>query len=244
MTLPVLETPTYFMELPSTKERLKFRPFLVKEEKILLIAMQEEDGDVLFEAIRQIIKNCTFGQVDVDALTTYDLEYIFLQLRIKSKGGDVDLSFRCDNEVGEDGDTCGHSNSISFDLNSVKVQGDISKVKKVILDEKTQTGLIMKPPSFAVAKGMQQILMEGDVSEIYKTLPKYIDTIFQGDVVYEDFTNEELQEWVENLSDSQFQLIQKFFDSLPKLKADIEVACAKCGYKETIPLEGLQSFLE
>ena len=132
MALPVLETPSFHLEVPSTKKKIKFRPFLVKEEKILMIAMQDGGEDTIFTAVKDIISNCTFNAVDVEKLTTYDLEWIFLQIRIKSKGSDVDLYFKCSNIINEAtaekfglevGVECGHTNEVSFNLEEVKVVG-------------------------------------------------------------------------------------------------------------------------
>lgn len=248
MALPKLETPVYRLTIPSTQTEVKFRPFLVKEEKILLISIQEGKPEVLFDAIKQIISNCTFEQVNVDELTTYDLEYIFLQLRIKSKGAGVPLSFRCENTVKhpESGneEECGCVNEIEYDLEQVEIKGDTKAKKKIILDEKKQIGIIMKVPTFEDSKALSASVSEDGVESIYSTFARYIDVVFEGEKIYDDFTHKELEEWIEELSDEQFKKIQDFFTKIPKLSAEINVECISCGYKETVTVEGLQNFLE
>jgi len=246
MTLPKLTTPTYTITLPSTGKEIKFRPFLVKEEKVLLIAMQESEGTTLFDAVKQIIKNCTFDAVDIDKLTTYDLEYIFLQLRIKSKGNMVTLNFKCENEIDGLENTkvpCNHVNDIEFDLNEAKIDGSLKGEDIIILEEETQTGIKMKAPNFETTKNLQKALQTDDINAIYQAIPQYIDTIFQGETTFDEFEPEEFQEWIEELSDTQFGKIQEFFTKIPKLRAEIPIKCEKCGYEETITVEGLQNFL-
>lgn len=247
MSLPKINTPTYTLTIPSTKKQIKFRPFLVKEEKILLIAIQEQETTALFDAVKQVIKNCTFDAVDVDNLTTYDLEYLFLQIRIKSKGGTVTLSFQCEAMIsGKDmqpAAPCSCINDIEFDLTKVQIEGE-ALTKKIILEESTQIGIILKAPTFKTTTEMQTVLESNSVDSIYKALPQYIDTIFEGEKVYDDFTPEELQDWIEELSEENFEKIQQFFYNIPRLKAKINVKCTACGYEEAVTLEGLQNFLE
>jgi len=231
------------LEVPSTKKEIKFRPFLVKEEKILLIAMQEENVDVLFNAVNQIIDNCTFNQLNVSNLTTYDIEFIFLQIRIKSKGADISLSFNCGAEL-EDGKSCEHVTVVEYNLDQVSVDGTSKNNTKIILDEATKTGVILTIPTFENSKDAQEIMMKEGVAAIYKMLPIYIDTIFQGEEIFDDFTPAELEDWIENLNDDQFEKIKDFFEGVPRLQGDVNVICEGCGQKETVVLEGLQSFLE
>jgi hypothetical protein len=241
MALPVLDVPTYILDLPSSKgKKVKYRPFLVKEEKILLIAIQENSDDVLYEAVKNIIKNCTFGELNVDNLSTLDIEYIFLQLRIKSKGSDVDLTFKCENTL-ESGEVCGTDNPIKFNLEDVKVHTPDDYQKTIMLTD--DIGLLMKNPTLETSKKLQIAIKENSLQKIYDIIPDYIESVFQGDNTFE-FTAEEFQEWLESLSNEQFERIQKFFVSLPKLRAEIPVKCRKCAYQETIVLEGLSNFLE
>lgn len=248
MALPVLETPSFHLEVPSTKKKIKYRPFLVKEEKILLIALQDGGEDTIFTAVKDIIANCTFNEVDIDKLTTYDLEWIFLQIRIKSKGSDVPLYFKCTNQVpvAEDGPQtkeCGHTNEVILNLEDVIVTNTENISNKIMIDENKQIGLIMSPPTFETSKLLTEALQKNDVQAIYDTLPNYVDTVFQGEQTFDEFTAKEFREFVDSMSDTQFEKIQNYFDNIPKLRAELEVVCAACGHKETIVLEGLSSFL-
>lgn len=245
MTLPVINAPTYFIEIPSIKgKKFKFRPFLVKEEKILLIALQENDEEVLFNAIKQIIENCTFKAFDVDKLTTLDLEYIFLQLRKKSKGSEVDLAFKCENvvEVSEHGEhICGHVNTLKFNLDKVEIHEDKDHKDTIMLTE--TVGIKMKQPTLETSRNLQTAVKDNDLEKVYRIIPQYIDTIFEGETVYDEYSADEFQEFLESLSDSQFEKIQNFFVTMPRLRAEINIKCKKCEYAEQVVVEGLQNFL-
>lgn len=249
MNLPKLETPIFLLTIPSTGKEIKYRPFLVKEEKILLIAMEEAQTNpsILFETVNELVKNCTFDQVKVDDLTTFDLEYIFLQLRIKSKGSTVDLTFRCTNVRETDNKICDYISEVQINLEDVKVSNleEFSKNKKIILDEKTNLGLVMKCPTFTTMKVLQKLIAENknDVNQIYNTIPDYIDHVFQGDTIYDSFTKSELIAWIDQLNHDQFKKIEAFFETMPKLKTAISMCCPGCSKKDTIEIEGLQSFL-
>lgn len=253
MALPVLNVPIYNLEIPSTKKKVKFRPFLVKEEKIILIAMQDlEDGkmQVIIDAIKQVIKNCTFDEIDVDNLTSYDLEYIFLELKKKSSGAEVDLSFACQNEVAqsqagihtaEGKHLCGCVNQIKLNLEDVKLVGREGRSNKIML---TNTmGVTLKEPTLASAEAAQEIVKSGDAEKIFEMIYGYIDTIFDGPTIYNEYDAAALKDFIEMLSGEQFQKIKEFFETAPTLKTDIKIKCVKCGYEETVTLEGLPSFL-
>ena len=241
MTLPVLSVPTYTLEIPSTKKSVKYRPFLVKEEKIILIAMQEMDGkiQVIVDAIKQIIKNCTFGALDTDVLTSYDLEYIFLQLKKKSSGAEVDLAFACQNEVA--GQVCAQVNNIKLNLDDVKLTVPVNRSNKIMLAG--SIGVVLKDPTLEDAAIAQEVMKSGDLEKIYEIVYGFIDTIFDGETIYEEYTKDELKEFIEALPGDQFQKIRDYFDTAPTLKTDLHIKCKKCGHEETVTLEGLQSFL-
>jgi hypothetical protein len=242
MALPVLETPEYFTDLPSSGKRVKYRPFLVKEEKILLIAIQEDDPKTVFNAIINIVNNCTFNEIpNVEDLPTFDIEWLFLQIRIKSKGSDVELLFKCENEV--DGKPCNGITRIPFDLEQVEFKGDVKANKKIILDDDKQIGIIFKYPTLNIASTIHTIMDDEDISKMYDTLYDYVDTIFQGDQVFEDFTAKEFSEWIETLNKSQFEKVESFFENIPRIESTIKIVCEHCKHKETVTLKGLSSFL-
>lgn len=240
MALPKIETPTYNLILPSTGEKIKYRPFLVKEEKILLIATESEDAEAMQNAVKDIISNCTFGKIDPDDMAPFDVEWIFLQLRIKSKGENVDLTFRCNNEV--DGEECGTVNNISIDLREINI--DANDMKEKVIKITDSVGVEMTYPTF---KSMENI--NEDASAAQQALDMILNNIvcvFDGDEVYnanEDFTKEEITEFIDSLTEDQFKNIRDFFEDMPKIVYDVDYKCKKCGYEETLHLEGLQSFL-
>ncbi len=143
MTLPILNVPTYNITIPSTKKQIKIRPFLVKEEKLLLIAIEEDSYDSIFNACKQIITNCTFGAVDVDSLKSYDLEYLILQLRIKSRGPEVSLPFKCVNEV--NGKACDNQLISKLNLEEVKLIETPNHSTRIMLTD--NLGVVMKDPT-------------------------------------------------------------------------------------------------
>jgi hypothetical protein len=238
--LPTLNTPVYTLDIPSTGKKIKFKPFCVKEEKILLIALQDKSLDTVMESVKALIRGCTFDAVDVDKLTTYDVEYIFLQIRMKSKGNKVELGFRCTNQVlvEEKSVECGHINYVDYDLADVKISEKTSN--KIMI---TDTLCVqMRHPTLSDATETEKKLETDDPRVIYDIIGSYIDTIFEGETIYE-FTKEELTEFIDRLSPEQFQKLKDFFGTTPKLRANIDITCKKCGYKETVILEGLSSFL-
>ena len=239
MALPVMNTPTYTLQLPSTGNVVKYRPFLVKEEKILLIALQDASTEAIISAIKQIIINCTFGEVNVNTLTSFDLEYIFLQLRMKSKGTDVDLTFQCQNIV--DGVTCGTTNNVKLDLNTVKTEKDPNHTNKIFL---TDTLLVtMKYPTVDILSSVQKNIEDDSITAMYDSLFDFVDTISEGEEIF-TFDKEGLTVFIDSLTSDQFAKIRNFFDTLPKLQAELDITCKKCKHHDTIKLEGLQSFLD
>ena len=240
MALPVLNTPTYTLEIPSTKQQTKYRPFLVKEEKIILIAMQEtttENPSATVDAIKQIITNCTFGQVNPDKLTSYDLEYIFLQLKKKSSGSKIDLSFTCQNKIGDN--ICGTDNMVNFSLEDVKLVGGDNRESKIMITD--TIGIKLKDPTFSELEKFQS--SDRSIETLYGLLYTLIDTIFNGEEICTPDTQDELKEFVDNLPTDKFEKVREYFENIPKLKADIHIKCKKCGNDATVSLEGLQSFL-
>ena len=233
MTLPVNTAPTYFLEIPSVKKKIKFRPFLVKEKKLLMIALQDRKSeDVILEAVRQIVLNCTYNQVEIDDLTMYDLEFIFLNLYMKSKDNKQELTFRCENEI-KPGEICGHLNTVTLNLDDVFINKESVNNKIMLTDT---LGVILKYPKFSDIKYSK-------TNNIYEKLPYYLDSIFDGEDVIDEYTEAELTEFIDTLTDEQFSKIEEFIDSEPKLHAKLKIKCSKCGHEEEVILEGLQSFL-
>jgi len=240
--LPKIDVPKYTLKLPSTGKKIEYRPFLVKEEKILLTAMETSEDDEIEQAIQRatkhIIDNCTFGKINADKLPEFDVDFLFLNIRSKSRGEEVDMSFTCNNEV--DGKECGQSNSIQVRIDKVRVQfpkEDLSKVE--ITDD---VGIQFK---YLTTGELQRYENEKDnVTKLFKVIVDSIDYIYDADKVYKgaETSKKELLEFIESLNDLAFEKITKFFNEKPMLKHTEKFTCSKCGFKHVIELEGLTSF--
>ena len=234
MSLPVINAPTYELAIPSTKEKIKYRPFLVKEEKILLLAMEEDDEKTITVALKQIIENCTDGKIDVDKLALFDLEFIFLRIRAKSVGENVQDSLLCQ----DDGETYV---PVEIPLEEIKVMHTKGHKNKIKLTK--DIGITMRYPQL----NMMAMQSQGDtptVEQTFNILGDCIENITEGETVHEraDFNDEELKTFLESLNTKQFQSIQQFFETMPKLQHIVEVENPKTKVMNTITLEGMQSF--
>ena len=239
MALPKLEVPTYELELPLSKKKIKFRPFLVKEQKNLLMAMESGDANTIQNNVRDILDVCTLTPgIDVDELPIIDIEYYFLQLRAKSVGELVDLRYRCNNDV--EGKECGNIMETKYDLNNIKVQQEEQVSPEIQLNERLTVKF--KYPQFGMVKNAMKYDDEVDLT--FHMIAQSIESVFDGDQYYyaKEQTTEELMEFVESLNQEQFSKIEKFFENLPKLKKTLDITCKKCGYQHHIDIEGIESF--
>lgn len=241
MPLPKIEFPIFELNLPSTDEAIKYRPFLVKEQKILMLAM-EGDERAISTAIKQIINNCAIDKVDVEKMPTFDLEYFFTRLRAKSIGEKVDLRMRHPNGKNKKGVECLHETGVSVDLMSLSVSKKEGHTDKIILDEKTGIGIKMKYPTMNYIEGVDQSKTQMELATL--SIANSIEYVFDNENVYkkEDQTNEELFDFIDNLSQAQFEKLAQFFDTMPKLKHTIKWKCKGCGQEESAELEGMSSF--
>jgi hypothetical protein len=235
MALPKLTTPTYELEVPSTDEKLKYRPFLVKEEKILLIALESGKNEDIINAVKEIVTECTFGKVDLGSIPMFDVEYIFLQIRAKSVGEVSQLSLLCP----DDKTTYA---KIEVDLSEVMVQVDKGHNPKIELTD--EMGLIMRYPTI-------DSFVENNISEI--TASNMVDVIAscvlqiydkKGEEVFDakDQSKKELVEFLEQLNSAQFKELQVFFDTMPKLKHVVTIENPKTKVKSDVILQGLNDF--
>jgi len=236
MALPINETPVYTLEIPSTKAKVKFTPFLIKEEKTLLIAQQSEDAIVMVDSLKQVVKSCLKDDVDVDSFATFDLEYVFTQIRAKSVGEIIDLKLRCDDCTDEKA-----VGTVFVDLTKIKV--DISPEHKTKIDLFDDVGVVMKYPTIDVIK-MFEVLDVNDLDQVFDVVVSCIDYIYTTNEVFyaKEQTKEELVEFLNNLTSDQFANVQKFFETMPRLKQEVEYDCPVCKKKHHKVLEGLQSF--
>jgi len=229
MPLPVLETTTYNLVVPSTKKKLKFRPFLVKEEKILLIAQESESENQILQAVKDIIESCTFSKIDVNKIPMYDLEYIFLKIRAKSVGEVVSFQLKCDE--------CGEYNKVELNLEDVEVQFPEEEIDSNIkLND--SVGITLKPINLSDVKKSK------GKDAISEALTASIDSIYDSDNVYSASTcsKKELDAFIDSLTHQHLEKIQKYILNQPTLKHTIEYTCEKCGHKNSYELSGLQSF--
>ena len=239
MALPIMNTPIYNLVVPSTGDKIKYRPFLVKEEKALLIAQQSEDIEVMVDSLKQVISGCVLDKIDVNSLATFDIEYIFTQIRAKSVGETIELLFPCDEDHGEDQDKA--KLKISIDLTNLQVEFPPEHSRKIQLFG--DVGVIMKYPSFDVMSKLENMNLE-DVDAIFDVIASSIDLIYQGEEIHyaKEQTKEELLEFLYNLTNEQFQELQKFFANMPKISKTVEYNCPICSKHHTVKLEGMQSF--
>ena len=242
MALPTIAVPEYTLILPSTGKELKYRPFLVKEEKILLIAMESEDDKHIINAIKNIVSNCVFTELDVDNMPMFDLEYIFLQLRGKSKGEKIDLKYECPK--------CNKNILVSINIDDIKVIKNKDNNRKIKFND--ALGVQMKYPNLLLQNDLSSMAEEksSQTETIFHSIVKSIDYIYDNENTYpaKDHTEKELSDFIESLTDDYFQKMSKFFETLPVLKHEFEIKCSSkkkdklCGYKEKKTLEGLNNF--
>ena len=235
MALPRLDVPTYELAIPSTDDKIKYRPFLVKEEKILLIAMESGETKDMLQAVKDIVDECTFNKLNLGAMPMFDIEYIFLNIRAKSVGEVSKLKVLCQDDMKTYA-------SVEIDLNDIEVQVNEGHTNKIELTD--EMGVIMKYPtidSFNV-NNITDITTDNMLEVIAACIAQIYDK--KGEEVYDskDSTQKELIEFVEQLNTTQFQDIQKFFDTMPSLKHTITVKNPKTKKESEVTLTGLNDF--
>ena len=236
MGLPKQSTPVYNTVIPSTEEQVKFRPFLVKEEKTLLLAQQSEDVTVMVDTIKQVLNDCIKSDIDVNKLAIFDIEYLFSQIRAKSVGEISELIFPCD--------VCDDPKAkvkIQFDLTKLKVQRHPDHNKKISLFD--NVGVLMRYPTINTVKRLES--SEMSIDDLFVLIVDSIEYIYDGNEIYytKEQTKEELVEFVNNLTQEQFSKIQQFFETMPKLRQDVTYTCPVCGRVHNKYIEGIESFL-
>jgi hypothetical protein len=240
--LPKIDVPIYTVNLISTGKPVRFRPFLVKEQKLFLMAAESEDQKETIEVIRQVLKNCILDEIDINNIPTFDLEFLFMNLRARSVEEVVELKYKCNNTVkdekGED-KVCG--TSVDFKLNLLEIHPTKSEshTNKIQLNE--NLGVCLKYPTFEMIQKYETM----DEKDIMMTiLIDCIDYIYDKDSFNyaKDTTRQELEEFVDSLQQSHLEKIKVFFDTMPEVKKDVHFKCPKCAYEEDIAIRGLQSF--
>lgn len=234
MALPKLVTPEFETKLPSTKETIIFRPFLVKEEKILYMALESEDEKEIENAITNVLSACISSDVEIKKLASYDIEYLFLQLRSKSVGEVVELNLR----HGED-KNCDHISSVNVNLNDVKVHFYDNHNYKIQVNE--ELGIKLKDPDLSHLANITGAV-DDNYDNTIKVIAGCVDLVYDKENVYDDFTLDEAQEFLLSMTQEQFKNIQEFFETIPKVKHTIKWRCKECGINDKVEVEGLQSF--
>ena len=234
MALPKLNTPTYELVLPSTGEKIKYRPFLVKEQKMLMLAQESKDENSLADTLGQLVKSCTFEKIDAENSPMFDIEYIFLKLRAKSVGETAEISIlaRDDNKTRV---------PVKVDLDKIDIHMTADHTNEVQIDEKIK--LVLKYP---VLKDMKHISeSDDDYKKMFAVLNKCIYEVHDGDKIYNaiDLTQKDIDEFVDSMNTSQLSKVLDFFTTMPKLRHPVSFINPKTKVKNEVVLEGLQTFL-
>ena len=233
MTLPIMSSTIYNTTIPSTGEKIKYRPFTVREQKSLLVAQQSEDQNVMIDTLKTVITSCVVEKINVAKLAIFDLEYIFIQIRAKSVGELIELVFECD--------SCHETTNIKFDLTKLEVSIPENHTKNIDLGD--NKGLVMKYPDIDVLKLLTDF-DDTDTELIFRIMVSCIDSIYDEQTIHnaDDYNAEELYEFVNSFSIAQFAKVQAFFDTLPILEQKVIYDCPKCRHHHDKSMKGITNF--
>lgn len=236
MALPMNVTPVYTLTIPSTKKEFKYRPFLVKEEKALLIAQTSEDVTVMLDTVKDVIKSCAKTDLDIDKLASFDIEYIFVNLRAVSVGEVVELMFKCD--------TCTSEEAVAktlIDLRECKVTFQDGHTNKIPLFD--NVGVVMKYPTLETLQALDSS-NEREIDQIFDIVISCIDYIYSAEEVFaaKDQKREDMLQFINNLTGAHFEKIRTFFRTMPQLRVDVKYTCPVCKKDHNKYMEGLKSF--
>lgn len=244
MALPKIDVPEYECILPSNKKKVKFRPFLVKEQKLLLMASESTEAKDVIDSMKKVIKNCLIDELDVDSLPVFDLEFLFLNLRARSVGEVVKINYKCNNliepvGIDEEEKRCG--NIVPIEVNVLEINPVFGEGHTNNIQLTDKLGIVFKYPTFEI---MESIVDETENDIIFSLIIKCIDYIYDEETMYyaKDSDKEELIEFIDGLKQTDLEKIKLFFDSMPKVKKTVSFDCNKCGHHEDIEIEGMQNF--
>jgi hypothetical protein len=240
MALPKIELPIYSVKLPSTQKEIKIRPFTVKEEKILLMALQSKDQMEIINTVKQVINNCILdGKVNVDKLPFFDIDYLFIALRAKSVGETITLKFKCKNVVNDK--VCDAGLGVQADISNIVIDNldqnkDIQISKDLIIR--------MKYPTYSVMKMINDSDTELDTK--IKYIMASVDKVIEKDTVHDanEYTKEELQNFIEGLTREQFEKLEEFVDNYPSFSVLLERKCPKCGFNHRMRYTDFSDFFQ
>ena len=232
MALPKLNTPTYELELPSTSKKIKYRPFLVKEQKILMMAQDSEDETEISEAVGSLVQSCTFGEIDPKTSPMFDIEFLFLKIRGKSVGDKIELNLICP----DDGKT---QVKKTIDLEDVGIHMLEDHTNEIAVSDECK--IIFRYPILSDMKGVAV----SDISSAFSVITSCISEIHYGDDIYNknDISEKDVEEFIDSLTGEQFEKVTGFFQTMPKLRYVVEVINPETKKSNEIVVEGLQSFL-
>lgn len=235
--LPKIDVPIYDLQLLSLKDKVRYRPFTVKEEKLFLMAGESNDKETVLSTIKQVANNCLIDKVNIDNLPTFDLEYLFINLRAKSVGEEVSLKFKCNNQI--DGKKCNHIVPIDVNITEIVPNSEKKQNNKIEISEKL--GIVLKYPS---VKNVEKHSTKNESEALFEIMIDCIDYIYDNDEIFysKDTSRKELEEFIDSLQTKHLEKIKDFFESIPKIKKDLEFTCNKCGYAEQVTVEGIESF--
>ena len=239
MALPKIDTPTYELTLPLSKKTIKFRPFLVKEQKNLMMAMEDDNKETIERNIKQVLTNCTLTEdVNIEDLPVTDIEYYFINLRARSVGEFVENKYVCTNVVDEK--QCGNRMEVKINLLEIQVDVDTSKTNEIQITDKIV--LKMKYPKFSIIEKLSK--KESAVEIAFDIMIDSVESIYDGEQYYygNETSREEMMQFLESLSQDQFSKLEAFFENLPKINKKVDMKCSKCGFDHTMNLEGLENF--
>lgn len=228
MALPKLETPTYELTLPSTGQKIKYRPFLVKEYKVLLTALDSDSSEIQ-RTVTELVDVCTFNKLNADSLPNFDIEYLFLNIRAKSIGEVSTILMKCEK--------CETEMTVDMDITKTEILKDPTHNSKIqITDDIT---IEMRYPKFSE---IMEIYLNLNTDKIVDLIGQCIKTVYTVDSKYDDFTKEELNEFINSFSRAQFEKLEQFFLTMPKVAQIIEKDCPNCSHHNVTTVEGLQNF--
>lgn len=242
-TLPVVDVPTFEVVIPSTKETITMRPYLVSEERILLMAAESNNIEDMAGAVKAVLRNCILSKdVNLEALALFDLEYLFLKLRIHAVGEILELRF--DAIPNTTCKTCAKKRELKVDLNEAKVEfpDETTYTNKIQINDKL--GVILQWPKAHMLADIEKAKASGDFDSSLRIIWSCIDSIYDEEQIYstKESTIAEGMKWLESLKKSQLDKIQAFFDNMPKLKQTVHINCKECGFHQEYTLEGLEDF--
>lgn len=241
MSLPKIDVPTYDVTVPSTGKEIKIRPFLVKEEKLLLMAVESKDNENIIRTTKQIINNCIVsGDIDLEKIPFFDVDYLFIALRAKSVGESIEVNYRCNNTVG--GKNCGGMFTVDIDISKCRISKKDSIKDIIQLNDKLSVK--MKYPSYSIMKMItgNETVLEKKV----RIIGSCVERIVNGDKIYtnKDFTKEELHGFIGDLTNEQYKKLEEFIDNFPEFYIEANGVCTKCGHNHDVRYTDFTRFFQ